>query len=495
MGVQICNCNKDNQNVPTTYTNIPIVDDNTINNRKHMNKYYSNIKSTPKNKNYVSSVKNTNANTANKDIFISKNNSSFFINISDVNKIFEYMVIIKEDEELKKIKSNVIKNFDNKIKEFAEYISDVKFNEIEKSIEKNNPNNFAVNENKNKNIFESNININIDNLKKCFIRPALMFTKDNSIYKGSWNFQGKKEGYGIFIDSKGNKYIGEWKDDKFHGKGRLISINGDFYEGDFLLGQIEGNGIYNSTKNGYHYIGEFKNNKFHGNGKLLFNDNTKYKGHFNEGYMEGEGNLLFNDGCFYTGDFSKNKYEGSGKFIFNNGRKYEGDWKNNAMHGFGVFTWEDFTKYKGEYKNNLRNGNGVYSFGANLYDGFWVNNLPHGEGVLLNEGLRIEGKFRYGKIVEAVNAKGANREIELKYSYRSTRRYMSESRKTLPKFDTMGPVNKKPIDKICKSCKSNKIKLNRKKSKSNNEIEFGMNDEDHKDSRKHKVKFKCVQNY
>jgi hypothetical protein len=72
MGVQICNCNKDNQNVPTTYTNIPIVDDNTINNRKHMNKYYSNIKSTPKNKNYVSSVKNTNANTANKDIFISK---------------------------------------------------------------------------------------------------------------------------------------------------------------------------------------------------------------------------------------------------------------------------------------------------------------------------------------------------------------------------------------------------------------------------------------
>ena len=182
--------------------------------------------------------------------------------------------------------------------------------------------------------------------------------------------------------------------------------------------------------------------------------------------MEGEGNLLFNDGCFYTGDFSKNKYDGSGKFIFNNGRKYEGDWKNNAMHGFGVFTWEDFTKYKGEYKNNLRNGNGVYSFGANLYDGFWVNNLPHGEGVLLNEGLRIEGKFRYGKIVEAVNAKGANREIELKYSYRSTRRYMSESRKTLPKFDTMGPVNKKPIDKICKSCKSNKIKLNRKKSKS-----------------------------
>ena len=56
-------------------------------------------------------------------------------------------------------------------------------------------------------------------------------------------------------------------------------------------------------------------------------------------------------------------------------------------------------------------------------------------------------------------------------------------------------VNKKPIDKICKSCKSNKIKLNRKKTKSNNEIEFGMDDEDHKDSRKHKVKFKCVQNY
>ena len=45
----------------------------------------------------------------------------------------------------------------------------------------------------------------------------LLFNSNNMIYSGSWNAKFLKEGFGISIDKDGNKYIGNWKDDKFDG--------------------------------------------------------------------------------------------------------------------------------------------------------------------------------------------------------------------------------------------------------------------------------------
>ena len=109
-----------------------------------------------------------------------------------------------------------------------------------------------------------------------------------------------------------------------------------------------------------------------------------------------------------------------GKFNFIDGRVYTGDWLNNSMDGKGVFKWGNECKYTGEYKNNKREGNGVYSFGCNLYDGYWLNNMPHGEGTLLLDGIRIVGLFRYGKILEMKEGKGANREMTQRFTLDST---------------------------------------------------------------------------
>ena len=145
----------------------------------------------------------------------------------------------EEDSKIEEKTKELIEKFDVKIKEFAEYITDEKLNEIENKIIK------KIEEDLNEMSFNSNNN----KKKDCFIRPALLFKNDNSIYKGSWNSNGKKEGFGIFIDNIGNKYIGEWKDDKLNGKGRLLSINGDYYEGYFNDGIIEGeDGIFYSKK-------------------------------------------------------------------------------------------------------------------------------------------------------------------------------------------------------------------------------------------------------
>ena len=415
MGGSICNYNKDNQCIPISFTNLPIVNDN---NKRHTYKYYSNLKSTQKY--FINDISQAQDNTKilnvvniNREFLKSKNNSSSDLNNIETNKIrLTKPNNIKTELELKKIKSDIIKKFDEEIKGFAEIISLENFN-------------LTYNSDPNVKQFEEYINENFCNdiinkkFRKTFSQPPLLFKKDKSIYKGSFNFIGKKEGFGIFIDSLGNKYIGQWKNDLFHGHGILLSKNGDFYQGDFISGKMEGFGIYYSSKYKYKYTGEFFDNKFDGKGKIIYEQSdiyNYYEGNFSEGYMHSSGNLIFNDGSCYKGNFNKNYFEGNGIFIFTNGRKYNGSWKKNRMDGVGVFTWEDGTKYKGQYKNNIKEGNGVYSFGANLYDGSWVDNLPHGQGMLLNEGLRIEGIFRYGKIVEIISIKSANKDLFLKFS-------------------------------------------------------------------------------
>ena len=46
-----------------------------------------------------------------------------------------------------------------------------------------------------------------------------------------------KNGIGTYTYSNGNKYIGEWKDDKQHGQGTFISANGDKYVGEWKDGK------------------------------------------------------------------------------------------------------------------------------------------------------------------------------------------------------------------------------------------------------------------
>ena len=344
-----------------------------------------------------------------------KNNSN-----NDINKVYEILKYQNENKTIKEESYNkeqsqvkeennfnpkfnnleeLINKFDEQIKEFAEYISEEQFNEAENKIIKEIENNLEKFEN------------NFKNNSNSFERPPLLFKKDNSLYKGFWNSKGEKNGFGIFLDSQGNKYIGQWENDKFNGKGRILSVNGDYYEGDFNKGLIEGTGTFYSKKESYEYYGNFKKNKFHGEGKITYEkSNITYEGEFQNGYKKGFGTMIFADNSYYEGYFENNNFNGKGKFFFNDGRSYTGDWKKNAIDGKGIFTWEKSeSKYSGYYKNNMREGNGVYSFGCNLYDGNWVNGMPHGEGTLLYEGLKIVGHFRYGKILGMVDGKGANR--------------------------------------------------------------------------------------
>lgn len=58
---------------------------------------------------------------------------------------------------------------------------------------------------------------------------------DGSIYMGYYNNYWEREGYGILILPDGSKYQGFFKTNKMHGRGRLVGINGDYYEGMIIL--------------------------------------------------------------------------------------------------------------------------------------------------------------------------------------------------------------------------------------------------------------------
>ena len=64
--------------------------------------------------------------------------------------------------------------------------------------------------------------------------------------------------------------LGEWSDNIINGKGRYVWKNGNRYEGDFINDKKEGKGIY-FYANGDKYDGEFRDDKQ--NGKCENNEN------------------------------------------------------------------------------------------------------------------------------------------------------------------------------------------------------------------------------
>lgn len=78
-----------------------------------------------------------------------------------------------------------------------------------------------------KNAFISDCNIS----KKTVIE----FTNDEEkrFFKGDFNPQMQKHGYGILINKDNSVYEGNWENDKACGFGRFIDSSGNYYEGNF----------------------------------------------------------------------------------------------------------------------------------------------------------------------------------------------------------------------------------------------------------------------
>ena len=93
------------------------------------------------------------------------------------------------------------------------------------------------------------------------------------------------------------KYVGDYKDGKYHGQGTYTFANGSKYVGEWKDGKRHGQGTLTEV-NGSKYVGEFKDDKFHGQGTLTHPDGRKYVGEFKDGFFwtgflyDSNGNVL-----------------------------------------------------------------------------------------------------------------------------------------------------------------------------------------------------------
>ena len=111
-------------------------------------------------------------------------------------------------------------------------------------------------------------------------------TWDNNIeYTGNFknSMLSGKGSISMLINMKKEKYVGNFTENEFHGKGKYIFTNGDEYKGEFENGIKKGNGVY--IKNGEDKIifeGIWNDDLPNGNGVLSYGGD-KLKGFWRNG--------------------------------------------------------------------------------------------------------------------------------------------------------------------------------------------------------------------
>ena len=329
----------------------------------------------------------------------------FFLN-PDMDYINDCYELLNEDITIIQNSSGKINYSDGKIIEINKY--HLSYLAKEKQVSSGIPI-FLTNSNRvigiHKDINSNNFKYHLD-----YIGPIINFFKNFSEFRinlenGKYYIGNLRSdipnGNGILYNkNKDMKYIGEFIDGKYGGKGKLIYDNGNYYIGQFINGIRHGKGIMYNNKNEIIFDGTFILGKPEGQGKYVNEDGGYYIGNFKNGLSHGKGILYYENGNIkYDGNFFEDKFEGHGKFIWENGNYYIGNWKNDLRHGKGIlYNKKGGIKYEGNFIKGEFYGNGKYIFeNGNYYVGKWKNNLRNGKGILYNKDGSIQYTGYYKK--------------------------------------------------------------------------------------------------
>lgn len=182
----------------------------------------------------------------------------------------------------------------------------------------------------------------------------------DQVYVGEWK-NGKSNGQGRLVFSDGDRYIGEFNDDEYSGQGTYFFANGGKLAGEWKEGLFSGQGM-KIYANGSRYVGEFKEDLRRGQGTLTYTNGSQYVGEFKDDQRNGQGTVTYADGSKYVGEFKNDERNGQGKMTYANGSQYVGEFKDNERHGQGTLTIADGDRYVGEFKNGKRHGSGTITY-------------------------------------------------------------------------------------------------------------------------------------
>ena len=221
------------------------------------------------------------------------------------------------------------------------------------------------------------------------------------VYEGEMS-QGNclRDGQGICLYSNGTLYEGEWKRNKEHGKGTLMTADRKrvIYKGEWERGRMHGQGVYYYHQDDHfssrrkeepseeqcsRYEGDFKENARHGVGRYVLPDGSVYEGDWRENLMSGRGTFKWVDGSTYVGSWKDGKRHGPGCLQTSDGFVYDGMWVQNAMEGRGIATYPNGQRYEGLWSKGRREGRGTIHFtnGA-VYEGRFRDDCMEGQGTM-----------------------------------------------------------------------------------------------------------------
>ena len=177
---------------------------------------------------------------------------------------------------------------------------------------------------------------------------------------------GKAEGKGVQTwrgptkDGKGwsNTFTGTMRGGKAHGEGYFDWGDGDFYKGGYKDGKKHGYGVvefFDWMDGPGKYEGEFRNDKWHGKGKLT-DEWGVYEGGFKDGNFHGRGVYKYDNGNRYEGEFKESRQHGDGTFYGPDGSVFKGSWKDGKPHGPGVLRTPEGKVIRGEWENGTFKG-------------------------------------------------------------------------------------------------------------------------------------------
>ncbi len=202
----------------------------------------------------------------------------------------------------------------------------------------------------------------------------------------------------------GETFVGEWQTGQANGQGSIIfgdgSFKGDKYVGQFRNNRFSGRGTY-SYANGEKYVGEFKDGKFNGQGTFIFTSGEKYVGEYRDDKRSGLGTLTYVSGDKYVGEFKDGQFNGRGIYTFADGDKFVGEFRDDKRNGLGTLTITNGEKYVGEYRDDKRSGLGTYFYAnGGKYVGEYRNGNSEGlgtfyapDGSIINQGIWADNKF------------------------------------------------------------------------------------------------------
>ena len=199
--------------------------------------------------------------------------------------------------------------------------------------------------------------------------------------KGEAGYEGERDNWGT-VGQPGRR----------HGRGTMAFPNGNYYEGEWHHGDMQGKGVYKGN-NGDNikmdiYIGRFTRNLQDGEsaGEYVRHDGASYRGDWKMGKRHGIGLFTWPDGSQYRGYWQDDERHGRGDLTLVSGAKFSGMWSCGKRCGHGIMRWPDGSYYDGDWKNDKRHGYGIYRTPyarGHMYCGEWEDGMKQGRGKMV----------------------------------------------------------------------------------------------------------------